>query len=321
MLAAVTGATGFIGRRLVALLLERGDSVRILSRGAEAGTEEWKSVAVHRGDLADENQGDVLARFVDGTDVLYHCAGHIKSTSAMVPVHVDGTTRLLAASAGRIGHWVQLSSVGVYGPQPQGCVTEETLLNPVSLYERTKLQSDELVQGRGGPAGFSYAILRPSNVFGPGMTNQALFQLIGAIQRRLFFFIGGRGAYANYIAVDNVVDALVRCATMPQARGRVYNLSDFRPLEQFVTTIAAALGVPPPRLRFPEAPVRLAAQLLGTLPRMPLTESRIDALMTRATYSARRIESELSYSHQVSLEEALLDLVGTWKRKHGIVSA
>jgi nucleoside-diphosphate-sugar epimerase len=153
------------------------------------------------------------------------------------------------------------------------------------------------------------------------MTNQALFELIGAIQRRLFFFIGGRGAYANYIAVDNVVDAQVRCATMPQARGRVYNLSDYRPLEQFVTTIAAALGVPPPRLRLPEAPVRLAAKLLGRLPRMPLTESRIDALVNRAVYSTGRIESELSYSHQVSFEEALWDLVGAWKRKHGMVSA
>jgi hypothetical protein len=42
------------------------------------------------------------------------------------------------------------------------------------------------------------------------------------VDRGRFFFVGPPGASANYVAVDNVGDALVRCATRPEAAGRVY---------------------------------------------------------------------------------------------------
>lgn len=320
MRVAVTGATGFIGRELVKLLYESGDTVRILSRRPASELHFPDGVSSSQIDLTNSDDS-TLASFVDGSDILYHAAGQLTDIASMHRLHVDATKRLLAASSGRIGRWVQLSSVGAYGPVSNGIVTEETPRNPVGIYECSKDSSDELVELSARKAAFDYAILRPSNVFGPNMTNQSLFRLIDAIDWGLFAFIGRPGASANYVPVESVVDALWRCGTMPQAVGRVYILSDHRPWEAFVASIAGFLGVSCPRLRLPEAPARLTARLLGRFLGMPVTESRIDALASRCVYSTTRIEQELHFSHPISMEDALFNLVRRRKCQPGKRSA
>jgi nucleoside-diphosphate-sugar epimerase len=147
------------------------------------------------------------------------------------------------------------------------------------------------------------------------MRNRSLYQMTEMIGRGLFFFIGPPGASANYISVDNVIDALCICGRRKETRGTVYNLSDHRTVEDFVGVIAVALGKSPPVLRLPEGPVRFAARTLGKLPGFPLTESRVDALTTRAVYPVTRIERELGYAHAVTMEDALFLLASGWRTR------
>jgi nucleoside-diphosphate-sugar epimerase len=100
---------------------------------------------------------------------------------------------------------------------------------------------------------------------------------------------------------------------MPQARGRIYNLSDRRSAEEFVAVIADALGKPCPSLRVPEGLARFAARTLGKLPGFPLTVSRVDALTTRVVYASTRIEQELGYAHPITMENGLSLLVRQWR--------
>ncbi|MGZ8257230.1 MAG: NAD-dependent epimerase/dehydratase family protein, partial [Gallionella sp.] len=141
------------------------------------------------------------------------------------------------------------------------------------------------------------------------MSNQSLFSLIRMVQRGWFFYLGKPGASANYIHVDNVVHALQLCAANTRAQGQIYNLSDYRTLEQFIDLIAGALNVQQPTLRLPEKPVRLLARWFGGLSKFPLTEARVDALTTRSIYATDKIERELGYRHLVSMEAGLLELV------------
>ncbi len=312
MIVAITGGTGFIGAKLVARHLAQGDTVRLLSRRPVAGPAGNGLVTVHRGDLAVD--GTDLRPFVDNAEVLYHCAGEIRDLARMHAVNVEGTRRLAAVSAGRIGRWVQLSSVGVYGARRAGVVTEETPLSPESPYERTKAQSDALVAEAAGGGAFGLAILRPSIVFGPGMPSRFLSAMISMIDRGLFFFIGEPGATATYVHVDGVTEALARCGRMAEANGRTYNLSEQRTIEEFVAAIACALGKRPPTARLPEAPLRYAARVLGRIPGFPLTESRVNALVGRTVYPDTRIRSELLYAHPVSIEEGLRQMVTEWRR-------
>lgn len=313
MTAAITGGTGFIGKKLVARLVEQGHTVRLLTRNS-ALSENSSLLEMYQCDLLKAGVNE-LSAMLDGVDVLYHCAGQLKDVLAMRALHVDATHRLAEAASRRVGHWVQLSSVGVYGPVQEGTVTEDSVLNPVGEYEITKKESDRIVVDAANKGGFSYSILRPSNVFGAEMSNQSLFGMVDMINRGLFFHIGKPGASANYIHVDNVVEGLIRCGTMPAAQGSTYNLSDHCTMEKFVAIIARSLGKNVPHMRLPEAPVRLLARWAGMLPGFPLTEARVDALTSRTVYPSARIEHELGYQHLVTMEEGLLELLAAWKQK------
>lgn len=308
---AITGCTGFIGRHLVARHVALGDEVRYLTRSADSAP--LPGAVRHVGDLG--GAADDLRSFVRGADVLYHCAAELLDASRMEATNVTGTRNLLQAVQGEVGRWVQLSSTGVYGLQRGGEVDEDTGLAPGNAYERSKAAADALVLEAAERHGLSCVLLRPSNVYGADMPNQSLFQLIRMIDKGLFFFIGPPGAVANYIHVENVVDALLACgqAALPE-NGRTYIVSDHCPMETFVGLIAAHLGRPAPRLRLPLRPVRAAANLFGRVPGFPLKPSRVDALTDRTVYRTDRIIRELGYRNRITLEQGVGELVREWQR-------
>ncbi len=313
MIVAITGGSGFIGRKLALRHLQRGDEVRVLTRHPNASGLPDGAVPF-AGDLTADAG---LHAFVAGADVLYHCAGEIRDPARMEALHVEGTRRLIEAARHRVGRWVQLSSVGVYGQPRKGRITEDSPPHPQGMYETTKKISDDLVQAAGRAGAFEWAILRPSIVFGAGMPNQSLYQLIHVINQGRFLFIGKPGASANYIPVENVIDALLLCAAHPAAAGRIFNLSDYATLEDLVGTIADALRKPRPRLRLP-VPVARVLAAVGTAltPRFPLTPSRVDAMTTRACYPIDAIEAALGYTHKITLGAGITFLVHSWAEHH-----
>jgi len=314
LIVAVTGGTGFVGRGVVARHLEAGDEVRVLTRSPARVPSGARATI---GDLTDP-AGD-LAPFVHGADVVYHCAGEIFDPSRMHMLHVDGTTRLIASARGRVGRWVQMSSVGAYGLPRDGVISESSPECPRGTYEITKTVADTLVAGAAGEGAFGVAILRPCKILGAGMRDGAVRQMIGLIARGWFVFIGRPGASANYISVENVVHALYLCGTHPAAAGRCFNLSDHRTIEAFAGRIAAALQMAPIRRRIPETLARAAALASYVLPGFPLTPGRIDGLTTRVTYPTAAIETTLAYAHVTSIETELDSMVAEWQsgRKAG----
>jgi nucleoside-diphosphate-sugar epimerase len=311
MIFAITGGTGFVGRSLIARIAGKDDQIRVLSRRIPGSGVLPAAVQVYPGDLAHDGGAQALASFVDGADVIIHGAGEIRETALMRALHVEGTQRLLAAAQGKVRRWVQLSSVGAYGPRRQAVFDEQSATAPVGEYEITKTEADRLVLAAADGA-FEVVVLRPSIVFGPSMPNRSLYQLVSLVESGWFGFVGPRGAMANYVFVDDVAEALWLCATAPNARG-VYNLSDDRRMEAFVASIAIALGRPVPEFRLPEAPLRLAAMLLERFPGAPLTQSRVDALSRRAVYPSDRIRRELGFEFGIGVEEGLRRLVADWR--------
>ena len=316
MIISVTGGSGFIGRRLVDVLCRQGHSVKMLSR--HNTLQVVPGAHVEKGDLATKDCP--LDEFVEKCDVVFHCAGEIRNEGLMRSLHVDATQRLIeavlneASKTGRVIHWVQLSSVGAYGP-PSGkansdrVVTEETDNRPIGEYEITKTISDDLVVQACESGLMTYSIVRPSNVFGENMTNQSLRGLGNMIRKRMFFYIGKPGAIATYVHIDDVVEVLLRCGIDPRARGGVFNISNDCLLEEMVNGIAIALSVTPPRIRLPENFVRVAVALVTKIYSIPLTQKRINALISRTRYPCDKLESELDYKPKIyvpgSIGEAL----------------
>ena len=295
MIIAITGGSGFIGSLLVDRHLKHDDQVRLLTRNARV---ERKNVQYFLGDLS--NPSVDLSDFLDGVDILYHCAGEVSNESLMQELHVNGTQRLADAAQGQIGRWVQLSSVGAYGVCRDGTITEDSEGRPFGVYERTKTESDKIVINSGIP----FVILRPSNVFGIKMTNQSLFQLIDMVNKGLFFYLGKRGVLINYIDVEDVVEALFLCGNRDNALGEIYNLSQTIEIEKMVLSFSLGLGVEGRFLRLPEFPIRALVKIFAIFPKFPLTTTRIDALTCRCTYKSNKIMEELDFKFKSTLEES-----------------
>jgi len=316
MQICITGANGFIGRYLIHALSHQGHSVRVLTR--QEGSLFSGNIEVVRGDLTMSDCP--LDTFMNGCDVLFHCAGEVRDEKVMRLLHVDSTKRLIQSvqdnflRTGRIVHWVQLSSVGAYGPpvgapETERVVTEEAESNPANEYEVTKTLSDELVIQASKNSSMTYSILRPANVFGTKMTNQSLRRLIVMVKRRMFFYVGKPGAIATYVHVEDVVAALIICATDSRAKGQIYNLSSDCKLEDLIKHIALLLGVREPWLRMPVPLIRIPLNIFSAFFGNRLYLPSINILILRTRYPAKKIEAELGFHFRRSLPGGVKDMV------------
>jgi len=294
MKIAVTGATGFIGRNVVESHLSKNDEVNILTR--QTGYS-WQGVNCFFGDIA--RPSETLEKFANNVDILYNCAGEISDESKMYELHVNGIERLLTISKGRVGRWVQLSSVGAYGQHKDKIVTEQSQENPQNTYEWTKTVSDNLVIN----SGIDFNILRPSVVFGPGMPNQSLNTFIKMIRKGVYFFIGPKGYIVNYVHVNDVSRALILLGGISSHLNEVYILSQHTNVEGMVHALKRGMGINRTTLRLPEYPIRLISKVLELFPNPILTFSRIDNLTNRTIYSSEKIQSMVNYKYLNSLEE------------------
>lgn len=309
MKIAVTGGTGFIGRHLVNALIAKGNTVRVLTRDESADNN--RKIGFVNGDLLDSRLS--FDAFFDGIDIVYHCAGVLQKNPHLFDINVKATQKLLDTASGKIRHWVQLSSIGVYGKYKDGIVTEGNRINPSNIYELSKAKADQLLIEKAETGKFTYSILRPSTVYGNDMTNQSLFNMIDTINKNLFFYFGNQNAIFNYIHVDNVVEALLLCGGKSKAINQIFNISDHEKLENIVNTIAQTINKKKPVLKISERILRILSALASNWNKWPLTPSRIDAMTSSVIYSNERIERELKYKHKISIEDGFKELAHFWQ--------
>lgn len=305
MKIAITGATGFIGKRLVKHYEESGAVVHILSRKCLPNTP--SNTRVFNFDLTTCQYEDLIP-FVADCDVLYHCAAELNDSSKMVQVNEVGTQKLFQAAKNRIGRWVQLSSVGVYGRPRTGIIDEAYPPSPQNDYEKSKLAADIWLTKAAATASMALTIVRPSTVFANDMPNQSLFQMIRKIQQGQFIYIGSRQAQMNYVHADDVLAALILCGHHPQAAGKTYIVSEHITIANFVDTLASQLHCARPWIVLPEGLARALTAIFKGKAFFPLTPSRIDAMTNQSLFSDTHLRTQLGFVPNVTLEKGLRQL-------------
>ncbi|MEI6487091.1 MAG: NAD-dependent epimerase/dehydratase family protein [Sphingomonadales bacterium] len=182
---AITGATGFVGQRVLALA---GRPLRTLTRRPQPPQPgvEWIL-----GDLTDTA---ALARLCDGASAVLHIAGVVNAPdkAGFTAGNVTGTANLLAAAAS-VPRFVHVSSLAAREPG-------------LSLYGASKAEGDALVQQRAA----DWVIVRPPGVYGPG--DAEMRDLFGLARFGLGLAPGGRNARISLIHVDDLARALLALA-------------------------------------------------------------------------------------------------------------
>lgn len=307
MIVGITGADGFIGKLLANKHIERGDQVRVLTRKYIKNEILGDKVSSFTLDLVKCSLED-LGPFVDELDVLYNCAGEIVDESLMFDLHVNATKKLITAAENNINRWVQISTVGMYETKSNLLITEDSTLNPTSIYQKTKLQSDELLLNAAEEKKFEVVIVRPGNVFGPSMKNSSFYGLIESIRDKKFFYIGYSHAVLNYIDVENVIHALMLCSKSDRINEDVYIISDTILLNEFVDLIKSYYGLNYNTYTMPISISYALAYLFKPFSAYPLTESRIKALTNKTSYSTKKIRRKLGYEDVITVKESILKM-------------
>ena len=301
-LILLTGASGFVGSVFLKYALGKGLRVRALTR-------RYGKLPSHEG--LEVIEGDLLSQY-DWSDVLkdvecvVHAAAELKDPTLMNSVNVLGAERLLQAAVNvGVKRWVQLSSVGSYGLVLNGLVNEEWCDNPASRYEVSKSNFDCRLKQASRDNEIEVCIVRPSNVYGAGMSNQSIQLMLSVIRKNLFVFIGLEGASANYIHVNDVVRALDLCVRHPKAANQIYIVSAWATIEDMVSGLVEGAGLTSPSRRISVAAANLLANAMQWLPYFPLTLKRVHALSSRCRYSTNKIEKELGWRPTVPVRDGM----------------
>lgn len=225
----VTGATGFIGGRLVSKLLQDGWKVTTLVRPSSTLPEVVRRTRTVVGDLMDAG---ALRGAVSGADVVLHLGG-INSThrSREAPdevfrVNVMGTANMLEASrqAG-VRRFVQVSSAHVYGPAKRLPVDEAHPLEPRSPYAASKAAAEHVALSYFRAFGLGAAVLRIFNVYGPGQPPEAVIpSIVDQVAAGRRARVLDAAVRRDFVFVDDVAEAIVKAATTPGAVGEVFNI-------------------------------------------------------------------------------------------------
>ncbi|MFE2425695.1 NAD-dependent epimerase/dehydratase family protein [Streptomyces sp. NPDC059373] len=254
----VTGATGFIGRRMLRHLADGGHDVTALVRAGPA----LPGVRTAYGDLA---SGAGLLAAVQGADRVIHLAGVTKAPSRHLydRVNAEGTRRLCAALAAlpEPPRLVHCSSLAAAGPGRQRREEEEPA--PVSAYGCSKLGGEHAL--REVAHRVPGVIVRPPIVYGPG-DHEFLPRLVTAVRTGLLPAIGRPGPrHYSLIHVDDLCRALLTAADSG-APGAIYHVSDGTEhlWADIGAAVAAVLGRRAPRVvHIPGGVAVAAARVFG----------------------------------------------------------
>jgi len=308
MRLAVTGASGFIGRRVAERGLARGwDVVGLDLAPRHAG--------VFRGDVT---VADDARRLCDGADVVVHTAAVVREDgdrAVFERVNVGGTANLAdAARAAGVGQLVHLSSVMVYGFDFPDPVAEEGPYPALETnpYVVTKLRSEGAAR-RAHPD-VRVTVIRPGDVYGPGSVPWVERPL--ELMRQGLFALpdGGRGIL-NHVHAENLVDA-VFAAIDREVGGRPINVTDGvrTTCAAYFGALARAFDLPAPRtfpgwmLRGTFSALEAALDRVGVEP--PARAAALAYLLRPGVYSIERARQVLGYSPRVSLDEGMAALRG-----------
>ena len=235
--ALVWGATGFIGRHVLAALARRGWSMRALTRRGSAHAGAWAN-GVDWIDYDPHAPVDAFERAVAGAAVVFNLAGSSGAVASnRQPLEsLDSNCRLqlqlldACMRSGECPHIVFASSRLVYATAGRDPVTEEHPLAPRSVYAAHKLCIEHYHAIYAHRGAITYTACRISNPYGLdaevggkgyGFIN-ALIQLALAGQPLAVF---GRGLQLrDYIYIDDLVRALLLCAEQPGARNDTFNI-------------------------------------------------------------------------------------------------
>lgn len=323
----VTGATGFLGKALVARLAAAGHRVRMLGRSAP-GPDLLAHGEFVQADLAERA---AVKRALAGVDVLYHLAGMVSfdpaDGPAMYRLHVAGTRGLLeeVRARGGLERMVLASTSGTTAASRTERTATEEDLAPVEVvgrwpYYLSKIYEEKLVLEFAGKHALPVVVLNPSLLLGPGDDRlSSTWTVMRFLQRDLPAMPNGG---ISFVDVRDAAEAFVAALDRGELGGK-HLMGVNMSMSEFFERLERISGVPAPRLRLPSKVNVAGAKLLEKLARARGREPALDAASVEIAehwfwVDSRKAERELGFAPrdpQETLQDTVLDLLSRMPEK------
>lgn len=300
----VTGASGFVGEAVVLrLLLDRHFTPVAAVRGSSRLAGLCRVVPFVLG-------GSARLPALDDVQVVIHCAArvHVMNETAIDAmaefrkVNVDGTVCLArkAAESG-VKRFIFISSIKVNGEStvPGIPFKFDDLPAPVDPYGISKLEAEVALRQISLETGMEVVIIRPPLVYGPGVRANFLSMMVW-LNKRIPLPLGAINNRRSFVAVDNLVDLVIKCVDHPQAASNTFLVSDGEGLSttQLLKCIGRAIGKP--ALLIP-VPVWMLKGVLLVLGKKVIAQRLFDSLEVDIV----RTQTLLGWSPPVGTARAL----------------
>ena len=296
----VTGATGFVGRAVLARLAASGYATMPAVRSS-AGLPGEQLI----GELDSDTNWTVA---LNGVDAVVHLAArvHVMHDGENFPqeafhrVNALGTVRLAeqAAAAG-VKRLVFLSSIKVNGEGSPDPYRETDPPAPCDPYAISKWEAEQGLHDIAARTGLEVVILRPPLVYGPGV--KANFRrLMDAVRKGIPLPFGSIDNRRSMLYLENLVDAIRVCIEHPAAANKTYLISDGKDVStpDLVRRLARAMNRPARLLPVSPALLTAAATLLGK-------RDQVARLLGSLTLDSSAIRRDLGWTPPYTLDDGL----------------
>ena len=250
----VTGATGFIGSRLVQELINKGYDVTSLIRKGKEGNS--KSNIIY-GDLTDEKIDFENLEF----DCVFHLASHTpleKNKRILEKVNLDGTKKLFNEIKSKTKSIIYISGLGVYGETGETVVDENQKYNPNTDFVKIRLDAEKYLKENSDKHKIDFAVVHFGDVYGPDGWFYEM--LVKRLKKNTFRMPKGGKYYKGFVHVDDAVGSMI--AVLENKRfGESFIVADSMPttFKEFSNFTADQIDAKHPG----SVPIFLAKAVLG----------------------------------------------------------
>ena len=321
-LAAVTGATGFLGATLCRKLVEDGRRVRAIFRDPQKfGSLKDLNVETVQADITD---AAAIRAALRGVDIVYHVAALFRQQgvpdSAFWDTNVEGTRNVLASAEGAgVRRIVHCSTVGVHSHIPNPPADENEAYRPGDIYQQTKCEGEKLALQWFRNGKIDGCVVRPAMIWGPG--DRRTLKLYRGIAKRQMPIIGTGKVPLHWVLVDDVARGMMLAGDFSKNTGQIYIIAGKMPvsIEDLFALIAEQLGVKPIGIKIPAGPVQLIGEIVERVCRPfgiepPIYRRRVDFFTKARAFDWSKARNELGYEPGQTLDEEVRLIVDSYRR-------
>lgn len=317
----VTGANGFIGKRLVGELIQRGHTVTACVRDASKMNPLNSSAVFVIDEIGpDTDWSDAIA----GHDMVVHLAArvHVMNDQDSDPlaayrrVNVAGLKQLVqAAISANVERVIALSSVKAISEDTdheESIVDDNTPEQPEDPYGQSKLEADRLLESMARAANMGWTSLRPPLVYGPEVRGNFLTLLEACADRKLMP-VGGVRNRRSMIFVDNLVDAICRAIECAEPLNSTFVIDDNTSIStpDLIRNVSHALGVSPQIINMPASLLRIALMVIGK-------KTVADRLMGSLVLDSSRFQRVADWTPPYKMVQGLAETAAWYKGRYDL---